>query len=153
MESWTRHTTENCASSHPVAHDPWRLTPRAASGAGPRWRVARCRETRGVHHVDGHAADRSLPPSCPSRQVLDLNAFGELGSASPVVADAARRHEAALFAFPLELAADTAAADPEALARQLVNPVDGAIVSASFTGDPEAVRWARDDAALLAGAA
>jgi AcrR family transcriptional regulator len=83
-----------------------------------------------------------------------INAFGELGSASPVIAEAARRHKAALFAFLLELASDTAAADPEALARQLVILVDGAIVSASFTEDPEAARWARDAAAgLLAGAA
>jgi AcrR family transcriptional regulator len=82
-----------------------------------------------------------------------INAFGELGRASPVIAEAARHHKAALFAFLLELAADTAADDPEALARQLVILVDGAIVSASFTGDPEAARWARDAAAALLAAA
>jgi AcrR family transcriptional regulator len=80
-----------------------------------------------------------------------INAFGELGAASPVIARAAREHKAALFAFLLELASDTLAEDPEALARQLIILVDGAIVSAAFAGDPQAARWARDAAkALLA---
>jgi AcrR family transcriptional regulator len=80
-----------------------------------------------------------------------INAFGELGKASPVIAEAARHHKAALYAFLLELASDTAADDPEALARQLVILVDGAIVSASFTGEPVVARWARDAAAALLG--
>jgi AcrR family transcriptional regulator len=80
-----------------------------------------------------------------------INAFGELGEASSVVAEAARHHKAALFAFLLELASDTGATEPELLARQLAILVDGAIVSASFNGDPAAARWARDAAAILVG--
>jgi AcrR family transcriptional regulator len=82
-----------------------------------------------------------------------INAFGELGRASPVIAEAARHHKTALFAFLLELAADTGADDPGTLARQLLILVDGAIVSASFTGDAEAAGWARDAAAALLSAA
>lgn len=78
-----------------------------------------------------------------------INAFGELGKASPVIAEAARHHKAALYEFLLELASDTDVADPEQFARQLVILVDGAIVSASFTGEPEAARRARDAAATL----
>ena len=65
-----------------------------------------------------------------------INAFGELGAASPAIAEAARAHKAALFEFLHELAADTDTSDPEALARQLVILVDGAIVSAAFNGQP-----------------
>jgi AcrR family transcriptional regulator len=82
-----------------------------------------------------------------------INAFGELGAASPAIAEAARAHKAALFALLQELAADTDTADPEALARQLVILIDGAIVSAAFNDDPAAAGWARDAAGALLGVA
>jgi AcrR family transcriptional regulator len=82
-----------------------------------------------------------------------INAFGELGSVSPAIADAARNHKAALYAFLHELATETGAAEPELLARQLAILVDGAIVSAAFNEEPAAARWARDAAAALLEAA
>jgi AcrR family transcriptional regulator len=82
-----------------------------------------------------------------------INAFGEVGSVSPAIADAARSHKSALYAFLHELTTEAGAAEPELLARQLAILVDGAIVSAAFNEEPAAARWARDAAAALLEAA
>ncbi|MBO0872531.1 MAG: TetR/AcrR family transcriptional regulator [Pseudonocardia sp.] len=81
-----------------------------------------------------------------------LNSFGELGAASPAVAEAARDHKDLLHRYLAGLAAETAADDPAALSDQLLVLVDGAISVAAVTANPAAAHHARAAAhALLPG--
>ncbi len=80
-----------------------------------------------------------------------VNSFGELGATSPAVADIARQHKDALKRHLTGLVAELPVDDPRALGEQLLLLVDGAIVSASITGDPAVAHQARTAAeALLA---
>ncbi|WP_260617354.1 MULTISPECIES: TetR/AcrR family transcriptional regulator [Microbispora] len=74
-----------------------------------------------------------------------INAFGELGPTSPPVAAAARAHKNGLRERLGTLAAEAGAADPDALADQLLLLVEGAIVAAAMgtaTGPAERARSA-----------
>ncbi|WP_052665937.1 TetR/AcrR family transcriptional regulator [Nitriliruptor alkaliphilus] len=77
-----------------------------------------------------------------------INAYGELGEVSELVAERARQHKRALHGFLRDLVADDAD-DPDTLASQLLVLIDGAIVSASFRSDPGAARLARSAAEPL----
>jgi AcrR family transcriptional regulator len=78
-----------------------------------------------------------------------LNSFGELGAATPAVAEAARDHKELLRRYLAGLAAETAADDPASLADQLLVLVDGAISVAAITGNPAAAHHARATARAL----
>ena len=85
-----------------------------------------------------------------------INAFAELGSISPEVAERARQHKAGFQSFVARLVAD-AGADPN-LAPQLSILAEGAQTTAAIAGTPEAAVHARRaaeiliDAAMIAGA-
>ena len=85
-----------------------------------------------------------------------INAFAELGSISPEIADRARKHKAGFQSFVARLVAD-AGADPH-LAPQLSILAEGAQTTAAIAGTPEAAVHARRaaeiliDAAMIAGA-
>ena len=85
-----------------------------------------------------------------------INAFAELGSISPEVAERAREHKAGFQSFVARLVAD-AGADPD-LAPQLSILAEGAQTTAAIAGTPEAAVHARRaaeiliDAAMIAGA-
>ncbi|MGW1074505.1 TetR/AcrR family transcriptional regulator [Streptomyces sp. NPDC002537] len=82
-----------------------------------------------------------------------LNAFGEMGTGSPAVADAARDHKAEVRRYLLHLVRDAGFEAPEPLADQLAVLVDGAIATAAVTGAPAAAHQARAAAAVLLSAA
>ncbi|MBT2387746.1 TetR/AcrR family transcriptional regulator [Streptomyces sp. ISL-11] len=82
-----------------------------------------------------------------------INAFGEMGTGSPAVADAVKEHKAELRRYLLALVREAGAAEPERLADQLSVLVDGAITTAAVTGTPDAARQARSAAAVLLAAA
>ncbi|MEV1202626.1 TetR/AcrR family transcriptional regulator [Microbispora rosea] len=74
-----------------------------------------------------------------------INAFGELGPTSPPVAAAARAHKRRLRERLGTLVTEAGAADPDALADQLLLLVEGAIVAAAMgtaTGPAERARSA-----------
>ena len=85
-----------------------------------------------------------------------INAFAELGSISPEVAERAREHKAGFQSFVARLVSD-AGADPH-LAPQLSILAEGAQTTAAIAGTPEAAVHARRaaeiliDAAMIAGA-
>ena len=85
-----------------------------------------------------------------------INAFAELGSISPEVAERARQHKAGFQSFVARLVAD-AGADPD-LAPQLSILAEGAQTTAAIAGTPEAAVHARRaaeiliDAGMIAGA-
>ena len=85
-----------------------------------------------------------------------INAFAELGSISPEIAERARQHKAGFQSFVARLVAD-AGADPN-LAPQLSILAEGAQTTAAIAGTPEAAVHARRaaeiliDAAMIAGA-
>ncbi len=79
-----------------------------------------------------------------------INAFGELGTVSPRVAEAARRHKRA---FQDQVAALVeAAGGPPELGPQLCILAEGAQTTAAIAGTPEAARQARRAAEVLIGA-
>lgn len=78
-----------------------------------------------------------------------LNACGELGATSDRVGRVAREHKEALLAYVTGLVRAVPVAEPEALARQLVLLIDGAIAGAALMGEPGAARQARTAAAVL----
>ncbi|NEB20054.1 TetR/AcrR family transcriptional regulator [Streptomyces coelicoflavus] len=80
-----------------------------------------------------------------------INAYGELGPASPAVAERVRAHKAAFRAFLDTLAAG--AGLPAALGGQLFLLAEGAMVTAGVTGGTEPAGQARDAARVLLGAA
>ena len=85
-----------------------------------------------------------------------INAFAELGSISPEVAERAREHKSGFQSYVARLVAD-AGADPH-LAPQLSILAEGAQTTAAIAGTPEAAVHARRaaeiliDAAMIAGA-
>ncbi|MCA1984635.1 TetR/AcrR family transcriptional regulator [Nocardioides nematodiphilus] len=80
-----------------------------------------------------------------------INAFGELGAASPRVAEAVRVHKAGFQAYVARLAEEAGA--PASLAPQLAILAEGAQVTAAIAGTSEAAAQARAAAEyLIAGA-
>ncbi|QFZ19525.1 TetR/AcrR family transcriptional regulator [Saccharothrix syringae] len=75
-----------------------------------------------------------------------INSFGELGADSPVVADLVRHHKDELRRY---LAGLLPADSPDAAAEQLLLLVEGAIVTASITGDPTVAHRAGAAAEVL----
>ncbi|NUP61828.1 MAG: TetR/AcrR family transcriptional regulator [Nonomuraea sp.] len=71
-----------------------------------------------------------------------LNAYAELGAGSEAVRAAVREHKERVRGYLRSLAEETAAADPDLLAGQLLTLVDGATVTAMVSGDPGAARTA-----------
>ncbi|KAB8186183.1 TetR family transcriptional regulator [Microbispora catharanthi] len=82
-----------------------------------------------------------------------INAFGELGPASPPVAAAARAHKRTLRERLRTLAAEAGAADPDVLADQLLLLVEGAIVAAAMGTAADPAERARSAARALLDAA
>jgi AcrR family transcriptional regulator len=80
-----------------------------------------------------------------------INAFGELGTVSPAVAEAAREHKRSFQGYVAGLVAE-AGADP-ALAPQLSLLAEGAQTTAAISGTTDPARHARAAAATLIGAA
>jgi AcrR family transcriptional regulator len=81
-----------------------------------------------------------------------INAHAELGSSSPAAAEIVASHKQALAEYLARLARSEGAAEPEALARELLLLVDGAIVTASIQQDARVADDAREAAAkLIAG--
>ncbi|GAA0337133.1 TetR/AcrR family transcriptional regulator [Streptomyces blastmyceticus] len=119
-----------------------------------RWRDAL------ADHVELRPADRDRPLAVfdwlyewftepDFRGCAFINAFGELGTGSPAVADAVRDHKAEVHGYLLGLVRTAGVRDPERLAGQLAVLVDGAITTAAITGEPDAACRARDAAAVL----
>ncbi|MGA5559905.1 TetR/AcrR family transcriptional regulator [Streptomyces platensis] len=82
-----------------------------------------------------------------------VHAYGELGATSDRVSRVAREHKEALLGYVTGLVRAVPVGEPEALARQLVLLVDGAIAGAALMGEPSAARQARTAAAALMEAA
>jgi len=81
-----------------------------------------------------------------------INAHAELGSSSPAAAEIVASHKHALTEYLARLARADGAAKPEALARELLLLVDGAIVTASIQHDARVADDARDAAVkVIAG--
>jgi AcrR family transcriptional regulator len=81
-----------------------------------------------------------------------INAFGELGADSDVVADAVREHKALFRRYLVDLADGLPEADRTVVADQLLLLAEGAMTTAAITGSAEVVHAARTAAAaLLAG--
>lgn len=80
-----------------------------------------------------------------------INAFGELGAASPRVAEAVRAHKADFQAYVARLAEEAGA--PPSLAPQLAILAEGAQVTAAISGSSEAADQARAAAESLITAA
>ncbi|WP_322920892.1 TetR/AcrR family transcriptional regulator [Nocardioides renjunii] len=80
-----------------------------------------------------------------------INAFGELGGASPRIADAVREHKRSFQAYVDRLVADAGA--PAALGPQLAILAEGAQTTAAISGVPDAAGVARAAARTLIDAA
>jgi AcrR family transcriptional regulator len=80
-----------------------------------------------------------------------INAFGELGAASPAVAEVARQQKASFQRYVSDLVDELGA--PPLLAAQLALLAEGAQTTAAISGSPEAARAARSAAATLIDAA
>jgi AcrR family transcriptional regulator len=78
-----------------------------------------------------------------------INAFGELGSESGLVAEAALRHKRRLSDYLAGLAADAGATAPGVLAAQPLILIDGATVSAATGTSPRAAADAATAAVTL----
>jgi AcrR family transcriptional regulator len=78
-----------------------------------------------------------------------INVFGELGGGSATAAQVARQHKQRLHRYLAGLAADARAADPQALAAQLLILMDGAIVSAATGANVRAAADAGAAASVL----
>lgn len=76
-----------------------------------------------------------------------INAFGELGSASPEVAAVARHHKDAFHAYLRELAA--AAGATADTGTQIALLAEGAMTTAAISGTPAPARHAKQAAQLL----
>ncbi|QIK07510.1 TetR/AcrR family transcriptional regulator [Streptomyces sp. ID38640] len=124
-----------------------------------RWRAAL------AEYVDAHAGDPAARPLAVFDWLGDwftedgfrgcafINAYGELGATSDRVGCVAREHKEALLGYVAGLVRAVPVAEPEALARQLVLLIDGAIAGAALVGEPSAARQARTAAAALMEAA
>lgn len=80
-----------------------------------------------------------------------INAFGELGAASPAVTEAVREQKSTFQEYLSRLVAETGA--PADLAPQLAILAEGAQTTAAISGTPEAARQARAAAVTLLDAA
>nr|WP_221765802.1 TetR/AcrR family transcriptional regulator [Streptomyces sp. WAC 06783] len=124
-----------------------------------RWRTAL------AEYVDAHAA---APEDAPAavfdwlhtwftgpgfRGCAFINAYGELGAVSEGVARAARDHKDAVHAYLVDLVRKLPVGAPEALAGQLALLLDGAITTATISGDPDTALRAREAAVALVAAA
>ena len=78
-----------------------------------------------------------------------INAHAELGWSNPAAAEIVASHKQALTEYLARLARSEGAAEPEALARELLLLVEGAIVTASIQRDPRVADDARGAAAKL----
>ena len=78
-----------------------------------------------------------------------INAHGELGSSHGAATEIAAAHKRSLTGYLASLARQEGVAEPDALARQLVLLVDGAIVTASVQGDARAADDARSAATTV----
>ncbi|MET9692622.1 TetR/AcrR family transcriptional regulator [Streptomyces sp. NPDC006514] len=76
-----------------------------------------------------------------------INSFGELGTVSPAVADAARAHKQAFQQYLVGLVAD--AGEPSWAAQHLSLLAEGAMTTAAICGSPESAVQAREAARLL----
>jgi AcrR family transcriptional regulator len=81
-----------------------------------------------------------------------VNATGETGDPASPIRAVARRHKHELLEYLRLLVADAGLADADAVARQLLVLVDGAIAVALVSGDPAAADDARDAARILLSA-
>ncbi|KAA6223417.1 TetR/AcrR family transcriptional regulator [Streptomyces albofaciens JCM 4342] len=123
-----------------------------------RWRAAL------ADYVEAHAATPQDAPAAvfdwlhtwftdPGfRGCAFINAYGELGAVSEGVARAARDHKDAVHAYLTGLVQEIPAS-PEALAGQLALLLDGAITTATISGDPDTALRAREAAVALVAAA
>ena len=75
-----------------------------------------------------------------------INTSGETGDPQDPVRQVARQHKQKLLDFVLRLCTEHGVQDPQALARQLLILIDGAITVALITGNPDAA----DDAQSVA---
>ena len=81
-----------------------------------------------------------------------VNAYGELGSSNPAAAEIVASHKRKLNEYLADLARQEGVTESDALARELLLLVDGAIVTASIQGDARAADDARGAAAkVIAG--
>ncbi len=78
-----------------------------------------------------------------------INACAEYGDRDSPIHSLAAEHKRLILAYVRKLAEAAGARDPQGLARQLCILMDGVIVTAQVSGDPEATRSARDAAKLL----
>ena len=78
-----------------------------------------------------------------------INAFGELGSVSPRVAEMALLHKEGFRQALIKLAAEANATDPDRLADHLILLSEGAITRAAISGSPDPAIRAREAAGLL----
>lgn len=78
-----------------------------------------------------------------------INAFGELGSVSPGVAEMALQHKAGFQQALTKLAEEAGATDPEQLADYLILLSEGAITRAAISGSPDPARRATEAAGLI----
>ncbi|PSJ29417.1 TetR family transcriptional regulator [Streptosporangium nondiastaticum] len=82
-----------------------------------------------------------------------INAYGELGTASPAVSEAVRDHKAEVLRYLHGLVRDAGAAEPGPVAEQLAVLADGAITAAAIGGTPAPARSARKAASTVLEAA
>ena len=81
-----------------------------------------------------------------------VNAYGELGSSNPAAAEIVASHKRRLNEYLADLARQEGVTESDALARELLLLVDGAIVTASIQRDARAADDARGAAAkVIAG--
>lgn len=78
-----------------------------------------------------------------------INIAGEVGDAADPVRLIAKEHKQKLLKYALELCKEYGAPDPDALAKQLLVLIDGAITVARVMGDPGSADSARDIAQHL----
>ncbi|WP_095100557.1 TetR/AcrR family transcriptional regulator [Pseudomonas sp. Irchel 3A5] len=78
-----------------------------------------------------------------------INTAGEIGDAEDPIRQLAKAHKQKLFDYALELAQQLNIEQPEALAKQLLILIDGAITLALVMGDHSAADSARDMAQVL----
>ena len=81
-----------------------------------------------------------------------VNAYAELGWSNPAAAEIVASHKRTLTEYLAYLAREEGAAEPDALAQELLLLVDGAIVTASIQGSARPADDAREAAAkVIAG--
>lgn len=78
-----------------------------------------------------------------------INTSGETGDPEDPVRQVARQHKQKLLDFVLKLCTEHGVQDPQALARQLLILIDGAITVALITGNPDAAADAQSVARTL----